>query len=199
MYSVCYVLCLSYHCWHHNSVLSSEGGWVLHRLEITRLVVSQGSPHCFYWLSACHSSLKKGHLAMGQFMPWLYHLPRMDQAPEPWRSAPDLLVLDDREAEALRKLFCFPSRLPWCGMDSPDPLSSLPVLLVLLPQLTPSLSLPCSCHLHSLPQRFTLPYSHSQITGWFFLRLSTVTLPYHCTYRPPSITCASWWSLSPSM
>lgn len=93
------------------SQLSSESGWLLHRLEIISLVLIQGSPHSFHWLSVIHSSLKKVHLAVGQFMPWLSHLPRMDQAPEPWRSAQDLLMLDDRQAEVLRKLFSFPSPL----------------------------------------------------------------------------------------
>lgn len=59
MCSVCHVFCISYHRWHHNSVLNSESGLVLHRLEIIRLVLSQRSPHSFHWLPACHSSRKK--------------------------------------------------------------------------------------------------------------------------------------------
>lgn len=175
------------------SQLISEGAWVLHRLEIIRLVMSQGS-HSFHWLPACHTSLKKAHLAMQQFMPWLSHLPRMDQAPEPWRSAQDLLVLHDREAEVLRKLFSFPSPLLWYRMVVTRP--SFLFLYSACPPSTvqASLSPATFSHFHTdLPFHLLTPKSQD-----FFFEIAHCHTPISGTYRPPTTTCASCWSLSPS-
>lgn len=120
------------------------------------------------------------------FLEWTKHLSPGDLLKTSWCS---------RQAEVLRKLF-FPSPLLWYSIDSPDPLSSLSVLLVFLPQFRDSFSqpfllLPVSLtSIQIYPSIFSLPNHRT-----FFWKLPTVILPYHCTYRPPTTTCASCWSL----
>lgn len=149
----------------------------------------------FFSLVVCLPFIPQNtHLTVGQFMPWLSHLHRMDQAPEPWRSAQDLLMLDDRQAEVLRKLFSFtfamiediftrPSFFSLCSACLPSTVQGLLLSASLAPATFP--------HFHT-DSPFHLLTPKPQDSSW---RLPAVTLPYHCTYRLPTNTSATFWPL----
>lgn len=174
--------------------------WVgVRELGDVRLTVRWRSPLSFHWLPAFPPSLCKAHLAVGRFVLWWSHLPRMEQEPEPLRPAQNLLVMDDSEAEFSQNtlLLSFPCAMiqdgqhqtffpPLCSACPPSTVLGLVLSTSLAPTTFPHFSSPPGSSLFSY--KFTFPSSRSQSTGllsWGCPPSATLfTLPYCCAYRP---------------
>lgn len=183
------VFCLSLSLWHHNSVLSSRG---VRELGDIRMTVRWGCSLSFHWLTAFPQSLFKAHPVVGNATTWWSCLTRMDQMPEPWRPAQDLIVLDDREADISQNtlLLSFPSAViqDGCHQTLIPPLYSAPPPSTVLGLILSAFL--ARNHLPSLLQPSQLLLLSIQINAYMFLfpkhRISVSRLPtlHHPVHSP---------------